>query len=407
MKMIELSARNTQKDIILDCFRLSGYDKLVSERKAYNLFNKIVDDGWLNKNIEEAIEKPIQLIYLNLTQACNFSCPYCYKGNAHKAKYMDMSTYCDIISKVSSINSECHFVITGGEPLMHPLFVEFIDFLEKRKNSYSILTNGSLLKNEIARLLSKCKYLKRVQVSLDGFTPEVHKITRGNTYNEVIKGIKTLIAHKIPFSIAPTVHDFNVQEIYDIAKFAFNHNGDIAPNNLRYVPENKMKSLSLSPENLIKSLNLIKKARMEVKSYNLKGNELKCKESDVYNNEKHLVCGLGNTVFDIDVNGDIYPCHVLSRKEFKLGNILVNNFDEITKKVASLKIRSKSTEIEKCSTCHFVTTCHAGCRADSYFYHNSFDKPDSLCETLYKFQLNNIILLRTGNNIKDKDYSII
>ncbi|WP_075601906.1 SPASM domain-containing protein [Saccharicrinis aurantiacus] len=106
------------------------------------------------------------------------------------------------------------------------------------------------------------------------------------------------------------------------------------------------------------------------------------------------------------LNGDVYPCHVLSNKEFKLGNSLTDKLEQIIDRASISKFRTKSTEIEQCSSCHFVLTCHSGCRADAYFNENTFNKPDSMCETLFKFQVNNIIQGRTGKRVQDVNYAI-
>ena len=196
--MIRLSDIDANINDIARFYEKIGYDFINSQNKSASFLTKVTEDSWLDTEMKEKKEEYLQLVYLNLTQACNFNCPYCYQGNTHLRIHMDEESFNQIVLKIKAINPECHIIITGGEPLLHPKFIPFINYLEAKKVQYSLLTNASLLDKQAAEVLSKCKYLKKVQVSLDGTNAEIHKITRGDTFMEVIKGILLLINNDYP-----------------------------------------------------------------------------------------------------------------------------------------------------------------------------------------------------------------
>ncbi|GAF74367.1 unnamed protein product, partial [marine sediment metagenome] len=78
-------------------------------------------------------------------------------------------------------------VLTGGEPLLHPEFLDICKLLKKYKIKIILVTNGILLERftfEVSR------FVDQVVVSLDGGTAQVHDIIRGVTcFDKVLDGI--------------------------------------------------------------------------------------------------------------------------------------------------------------------------------------------------------------------------
>ena len=70
------------------------------------------------------------------------------------------------------------FSITGGEPLMNPEFLfQLLDYLENRNvDRIDLLTNGTLLTDNIIDKLKQYKKLRRLQLSLEGLRETNDKI---------------------------------------------------------------------------------------------------------------------------------------------------------------------------------------------------------------------------------------
>ena len=235
--------------------------------------------------------------------------------------------------------------------------------------------------------------LVHVQASLDGITPEVHSITRGNSYQATINGINNLAKYKVCYSLAPTLHQGNLHEILDIARFAYCNGGFFSPNHLRKFPHAPNAcNVSLEQESLRKIIiETFEKIRKEFDNTN---------EPEMFDNNSEniqdtrcrYVCGNAWYNVDIDWNGDVYPCHLLREKEFILGNILKEDFPDILEKGRNSKTRVRAYEIPKCRECPFVATCAGGCRASAFYNDGTLAAEDEFCEILYKFEVDKLFL---------------
>ena len=94
----------------------------------------------LNRNEIEEIE-------MDLTGTCNLRCPICTRNFVH-AKDMitkNIRSLDEIIRQLDTFSGLNRFFIAGAvsEPTLHPQFFEFIKYLNKRKITYELFTNGS------------------------------------------------------------------------------------------------------------------------------------------------------------------------------------------------------------------------------------------------------------------------
>lgn len=364
------------------------------ENIASSFTSKLKKEGWLRKSLPVNNGELLSIVYLNLTDACNYRCVYCYQGKAMIGNplnnFMTQSNVEYIVSKIKTINPNSKILLTGGEPFLHKDILSICKYIEELEMKFSILTNGSLIDDDTAFTLSKFIHLTNVQISIDGMSEKVHNLTRGNTFHKTIKGINTIIKHKVPFSLAPTMHDKNLKDMTKIAHFAFENNGGFTPNNLRNFPQCPLDGFSLSDENFLPSIQGVERHLLANFS-----NEMITKQrlrTFISNDSDrdHCVCGTAHEIMDINWNGDVHPCHLLRDKKLTLGNFLSDDIEKIVLNADKLKIRKKTFEIEKCSDCHFMSLCGGGCKAAAYYEFGTFQKEDPLCAVLYENELNHI-----------------
>lgn len=127
-------------------------------------------------------------LYLTIatTMNCNFSCPYCYEKRNNIT--MNDNVIKDIVNFVKFKSQTIKYLnVTwyGGEPLLAPYVIEqlsedLIAICNDEHISYhaTIVTNGFLLDEKMAQMLSKCK-VSNAQITLDGFRDSHNK--RRNT----------------------------------------------------------------------------------------------------------------------------------------------------------------------------------------------------------------------------------
>jgi sulfatase maturation enzyme AslB (radical SAM superfamily) len=113
-----------------------------------------------------------------MTEACNFACSYCYQKRGQR------EIESSLIEKAVDfflplLRKEGHVNFYGGEPLLaFEKIRRTVDLIRKKNGSkkkitYSLSTNGSLLDGEILRFLDDNRF--RVLVSFDGLVQEASR----------------------------------------------------------------------------------------------------------------------------------------------------------------------------------------------------------------------------------------
>ena len=129
-----------------------------------------------------------------------------------------LNQYRELLRKLSM---KGHINLTGGEPLCCPFFFKILDEFKKDSDlySFSILTNGTLINDEIAKKISEYNP-EYVQVSLEG-GKKMNDYVRGKgVYKKVAKAIKCLKKYNLFVSISFTATKLNYKEFPNIVKYA-------------------------------------------------------------------------------------------------------------------------------------------------------------------------------------------
>jgi radical SAM protein with 4Fe4S-binding SPASM domain len=367
---------------------------------ASELVGRLKRDGWTRKELPRPDHEPLQAIYFTVTRSCDLACPYCYQGLANRGGTdMSLDQAKLALEKIARVNAGCKIIVTGGEPFSNPAIFDILDEIDKRGFRSVILTNGTFINDAAVHRLRGLRGLLHLQMSLDGITEQTHALTRGRGhFQKAMKALENIIEQRLPFILSPTMHDGNLHEIYDIAALAIGNNGWCSPNNLREFPHEGLnfKRVHLSNERCLEVLDDMNKrlverfglARMADLSARYKGPSL----CSVMEPNANFICGMAHSLMDLDWNGDIYPCHLSKGPELVLGNLFVDDFDDIFTRVKERGIRVQSHEIPKCSGCKFVSTCGGGCRAGAWFAYGSVAREDGLCDLNYSSRLHSILV---------------
>lgn len=178
------------------------YNKLKENYFVYDEHDSVFTEKvkWLIRDNRNYLFSSTALHIFVLTNICNMSCVYCQAKDDTNIVHHKMTK--EIAEKsvdlaLCSPSRYLTFEFQGGEPLANfdvlRYIVEYTEERKKGKNiSYSIVTNLSLMTDEILDFL--IKYKINISTSLDG-DKELHNLNRAfqngaDTFDTVIKQIK-------------------------------------------------------------------------------------------------------------------------------------------------------------------------------------------------------------------------
>ena len=179
----------------------------------------------LKEKIEKAGLKTPEILTLMITEACNLSCPHCLL-NCKKLDTLPIRKEIinNIIDEFSVLGGE-GLLVTGGEPLSHPDWFDILYHACKTALSEIILqTNGAMVTAEnIEKIKSLNPEKLKIQVSLDGATPETNDMIRGKgNFEASVRGIRLFVNAGMEkrIKIAFTEMKHNYDEIPEMLKLA-------------------------------------------------------------------------------------------------------------------------------------------------------------------------------------------
>jgi len=157
------------------------------------------DNTW-----SEQEEPSLRYMLVTLTNRCNLTCLHCYVSQ--KNEFMSFETFRKAVDDFWKIGG-LKLMISGGEPVMHPEFFEFLRYARKYPFRIVLLSNGYMIRDEHISLLSEL--VDEVQISLDGF--EGHEILRRADWRIVLDRIAKL-SEVMDVSVSTMVTRYNINE---------------------------------------------------------------------------------------------------------------------------------------------------------------------------------------------------
>lgn len=135
-------------------------------------------------------------VELDVTNVCNHRCPQCSGWFSFQKKNRDslpLGLARKIIRQLARAKVRGLIFTGGGEPLCYPHIKELVRLAHSSGLDIGLITNGTLIDQEIARtLLECCTWLR---VSLDAASPKgfetIHGLD-GDAFNTVIQNIRLL-----------------------------------------------------------------------------------------------------------------------------------------------------------------------------------------------------------------------
>jgi MoaA/NifB/PqqE/SkfB family radical SAM enzyme len=124
--------------------------------------------------LEPPIHSPIS-VNLDLTSACNYSCPFCVDSRLINAgKTLGFEDIKKVIDTLHSHGLLSVILIGGGEPTLHPDFEAVVEAIKSKGIQIGIATNGSRLE-KVEATADRLEEKDWVRISIDAANEETFK----------------------------------------------------------------------------------------------------------------------------------------------------------------------------------------------------------------------------------------
>ena len=324
--------------------------------------------GVLRGEVER--QRPVLgVVHLKLTNQCNLRCSYCYAESGKPSAVLSWEELGGIAESVAAMSPAVEYVISGGEPLLHPRALEFAERVKAAGNTVHLLTNGTLIdETNVERIAAVADLVK---ISLDGSSEAVHAATRGkNNFARAVRAVELLAGLGVKVQVAMTVTREN--------------RGDIAA-----MVERFGSRLTLQP--------LFKAGRgREEDELALTGMEYYealaavegvapmgavARTLAAVRGRGTRRCAMAEREISISETGDVYPCQLLHAQEFRAGNVRERPLAEIySESPVFERLRGVSVEtLGKCSGCELRYICGGACRARDFYEVGSVEAVGEFC----------------------------
>ncbi len=347
---------------------------------------------------EIKIMRTPRTVDVEITSRCNLRCKYCYYFDNPAVEYHDLSTeeWLQFFDELGGC-AVMDVIIQGGEPFIRKDLPALLDGIVKNRMRFAILSNGTLIDDEIAAFIvgtGRCNY---VQVSIDGSRPETHDSCRGEgSFARAIKGIRILQRHSVPATARVTIHRHNVNDLENIAHLllddlglsAFGTNSANYLGSCRLSPDDVLlttRERHLAMETLERLVKLysgrisaaagpLAEARMwsRMEAARKKGSP------EFPNGGRLTACRCSGSKIAVRADGVIIPCSMLPHLE--VGHINSDSLEEVWQRNPDLNdIRQRLTielsSFEFCANCAYIPYCTGNCPGLAYTLTGQVDHP--------------------------------
>ena len=343
-------------DSVEECSNCDAITRNDNQRLAEDDSNTIDTQEFLSKYYKE---RPFPTsIHVEITSECNERCIHCYIPHEFKQDLMDENLFNLVLSQAIELNL-LHITISGGEPMLHPRFIDFMRKCREADMSVNILSNLTLLNNEMIEEM-KLNPLLSVQTSIYSMQENIHDgIThQKGSLNKTIASVIKLIENHVPVQISCPLLKNNVNSYQKVKEWAteqnisvgidysiiaqYNHNKNnincrLSTEDLKNFISEQFSSDSTFRDEIVKEIT-----------------ERRKKTGDDY------ICSVCNSSICIGPNGNVFPCVGWSSKI--LGNIKSHSLQDIWLNSEAVKqlraIRFKDfVNCRNCSSKDFCTIC--------------------------------------------------
>ena len=330
----------------------------------------------------------------HITDECDQRCKHCYIFSEGHSKLIEMP-WGRLVVVLANFERMClrmqrlpYLNITGGDPILHSRFWDFLELVHSRSIPFTIMGNPFHLTDEVGRRLKELG-CRKYQLSIDGMQETHDYFRQKGSFDTTVSKIEVIRRAGIHWAIMTTVSKTNMDELPDIIDLVVEHKADIFAFG-RYCPTSEDKATKASwhiePHEYQKLLEKCwakyEQHKDSETTFNLKDHlwTLFLYEKGIFKIPEGLKedtiydgCNCGNCHFTISAEGRLMACR---RFESYVGSVSEELYDVFHR--SQVEQYRQHENFEKCSQCELLRFCR-GCPAVAFGYTHNFYAPDPQC----------------------------
>lgn len=165
------------------------------------------------------------MVEIDLLDQCNHDCVWCIDREVRKKdQTLSLSVLRKLMEELAECGVESVVLKGGGEPTMHPDFVQVVEALAAHGLRIGLITNGRLLKGDV--LEAVIRHCEWVRISLDGGSTavhaRVHRSLGGWDFDDIIADAKALKERAPAMTVGFNYcyHPLNAEDIERVVEVA-------------------------------------------------------------------------------------------------------------------------------------------------------------------------------------------
>lgn len=314
--------------------------------------------------------------YLHVTQRCNLNCAGCYSLDEQRNALAD-APLSDVLHAIDEL-AACglsQLVISGGEPFLRSDLPDIVAHAKRDAGiaKVTVLSNGTCLTSEALERMAP--YVDCVSVSFDGCSADAPAFIRSEQrFDQLVAAVKAIQATGVEAHVLPTVHAKNVGDLAAYVQLSRDLGATLNFSLLSCEADDEALGKLLPGDDELREL-----GRSLLTLDN--GRPIPALDAPVgMNLTVKKNCGAGFRTLSVAADGTVYPCHMLQRREFAMGNAFTGTVTEALASDVSRMFRDLDVSTyEDCGECRYMRICGGGCRARSLFESGNLASKDSYC----------------------------
>lgn len=346
---------------------INTVESLEEKQQLAEIFDVLLEEEMLVAS-EETSKICIKDVEFKMTNKCNLSCIHCgASSDIHNEDVLSTEDMKNILDKIFELNIS-NLYLTGGEPLIRKDIKTILSYIgDNFKGEVKLLTNGTFIDINMAKLLRKC--VSGVSISVDGYDEKSSEFVRGKgTFKKILSAIANLKEvgydkENIILTMTCTYQNIDHREdFYEFCK-GLDVTGAVR----------QFSAFGRGYENYDK---------IGVKDHLLFSDDPKDKNEEIKEEmDCKIFCRAGISKIMINEKGDIYPCLVLEYENSRFANALKINLKEelqserYSEFLEKMIERTPVDDMEHCKNCNVRYFCMDRCAGVNHSYYDN----DEIC----------------------------